>query len=173
MVWNWTAIGTVALAVAAVILAFLNYRIIRQTGELNRKERAERRLKEIIDWGEAILGCRYMHNINILDIPILANFKGFDLGKFIDFKLFLEYSALQTKHRYLSNIALEFDVSVQKAVDDVNEYLVEQIKHIDDELSARDQKQEEESGGVSKQYTSKLKASVDKMIAVATGFMPK
>jgi hypothetical protein len=50
------------------------------------------------------------------DIPNMSKVKSLDKQKFLSFKIFLEYSAMLTKYSYLSNIALDFDVSVQRAI---------------------------------------------------------
>jgi hypothetical protein len=46
-----------------------------------------------------------------------------------------------TKYSYLSNIALDFDVSVQRAIWDVNDNLVEHVKHLYDEISSQGEKE--------------------------------
>jgi Tfp pilus assembly protein PilO len=45
MTWNWTAIGPITLAGAAIVLALFNFLIISQASELNKKRNQERCFK--------------------------------------------------------------------------------------------------------------------------------
>ncbi|MBN2186264.1 MAG: hypothetical protein JW732_02300 [Dehalococcoidia bacterium] len=63
---DWTAIGTILLAIVTVVLVILNWRILKQNSDIRQKERKERLLKEIIDWGESIRRCSFLPDLEEL-----------------------------------------------------------------------------------------------------------
>jgi hypothetical protein len=52
-----TALGTLAMVFATLLLAYATFRIITSNREQEKRNRKERRLKEIVDWATDILVC--------------------------------------------------------------------------------------------------------------------
>ena len=165
MTWNWTAIGTILLAFATVVLAILTWRIIKQNSEISKKERQERLLKEIINWGESIKRCSFVSNLE--ELIIVLKLTGDDKRRVWALKHDYEYRIVGVRYSYLKNIALELDVSVQNAIKDVSDYLAKHIILLGLEFEGKTNANDVPDS------IDILKERVNKMIEVAVRFLPK
>ncbi|HEX9896464.1 MAG TPA: hypothetical protein VGA85_02225 [Dehalococcoidales bacterium] len=165
MTWNWTAIGTILLAFATVVLAILTWRIIKQNSEISKKERQERLLKEIINWGESIKRCSFVSNLE--ELIIVLKLTGDDKRRVWALKHDYEYRIVGVRYSYLKNIALELDVSVQNAIKDVSDYLAKHIILLGLEFEGKTNKNDVPDS------IDTIKESVNKMIEIAVRFLPK
>jgi len=163
--WNWTAIGTILLAFATVVLAILTWRIIKQNSEISKKERQERLLKEIINWGESIKRCSFVSNLE--ELIIVLKLTGDDKRRVWALKHDYEYRIVGVRYSYLKNIALELDVSVQNAIKDVSDYLAKHIILLGLEFEGKTNKNDVPDS------IDTIKESVNKMIEIAVRFLPK
>jgi hypothetical protein len=162
---DWTAIFTLILAIATVVLAFFNWRIIKQTSDIRQKERKERLLKEIIDWGESIRRCSYMPHLE--EMVVVLKLTGDDKRRVLALKYGNEYGIVAIKYTYLKNIASELDDSVQSAMKTVSDDLRRHIILLDQEYAGKTK------GSDVPNSIDTLKESVNKMIEVATGLLPE
>lgn len=163
--WDWTAIATFLLAIMTGALAFLTWRIIRQNSELRRKEREERLLKEIIDWGESVRKCSFVTNLE--ELIAILKITGDDKRRVWALKNDYECKTVAVRYTYLKNIALGLNVSVQSAIKDVSDNLARHITLLGLEFEGKTQENDVPDS------IDILKESVNKMIATATSFLPK
>ena len=119
---DWTAIGTILLATATVVLAVFNGRIIKQNSDIRQKERKERLLKEIIDWGESIRRCSFVSNLE--ELSVVLKLTGDDKRRVWALRHDYGCRTIAVRYTYLKNAAMELDVSVQSAIKIVSDNLV-------------------------------------------------
>ena len=165
MTWNWTAIGTSLLAIATVVLAFFNWKIIKQNSEIRQKERKERLLKEIINWGESIRRCSFVSNLE--ELIIVLKLTGDDKRRVWALKHDNECRIVGVRYTYLKSVASELDVSVQSAIKDVSHNLARHIILLGLEFEGKTKENDVPDS------IDILKESVNKMIEVAASFLPK
>lgn len=162
---DWTAIGTILLAIATGVLASLTWRSIKQNSEIRKKERKERLLKEIVDWGEAIRRCSFVTNLE--ELIIVLKLTGDDKRRVWALKHENEHSTVAVRYTYLKNIASELDVSVQSAIKDVSDKLAKHITLLGLEYEGKTKENDVPAS------IDRVKESVIKMIEVVAGFLPK
>jgi len=114
---DWTAIGTILLAFATWVLAFFTWRSIKQNSEVRKKERKERLLKEIINWGESIKKSSFVSNLE--ELIAVLKLKENDKQRVWALKHDYESRIVAVRYTYLKNIASDLDVSVQNAIKEV------------------------------------------------------
>lgn len=165
MILDWTAIGTFVLAIATGILAFFNWRIIKQNSEIIKKERKERLLREIINWGESIKRCSFVSNLE--ELIAVLKLTGDDKRHVWALKNDFEYRIVAARYTYLKNIASELDVSVQTAIKDVSDNLAKLITLLGLEFEGKTKENDVQDS------IDILERSVNKMTEVAVGFLPK
>ncbi|MDP2918656.1 MAG: hypothetical protein Q8O43_00320 [Dehalococcoidia bacterium] len=165
MTWNWTAIGTILLAIATGVLAFFNWKIIKQNSEIRQKERKERLLKEIINWGESIKRCSFISNLE--ELIIVLKLTGDDKRRVLALKHDYECRIVGVRYTYLKKVASELDVSVQSAIKDVSATLARHIILLGLEWEGKTKENDVPDS------IDILKESVNKMIEVAASFLPK
>jgi hypothetical protein len=160
-----TAIGTFVLAIVTGVHVILTKRIIKQNSDMRQKERKERLLREIIEWGESIRRCSYMPHLE--EMVSVLKLTGDDKRRVLALKYRNEYGIVAIKYTYLRNIALELDASVQSAMKTVSDDLGRHIILLDQEFDGKTKETD-----VSNSMNA-LQKSVNKMIEVAVGLFPK
>ena len=165
MALDWTAIGTILLAIATVVLAIFNWRIIKQNSDIRQKERKERLLKEIIDWGESIRRCSFVSNLE--ELIVVLKLTGDDKRRVWALKHDYECRIVAVRYTHLKNAALELDVSVQSAIKIVSDNLARHITLLGLEFDGKTKESDVPNS------IDTLKESVNKMIEVATSLLPK
>ena len=165
MALDWTAIGTIILAIATVVLAIFNWRIIKQNSDIRQKERKERLLKEIIDWGESIRRCSFVPDLE--ELIVVLKITGDDKRRVWALKHDYEYRTVAVRYTYLKNTALEFDVSVQSAIKIVGDNLARHITLLGLEFNGKTKESDVPNS------IDTLNESVNKMIEVAASLLPK
>jgi len=160
-----TATGTIVLAIATFVLAFFAWKSIRQNTKMRQKERKERLLKEIIDWGESIKKCSFVSNLE--ELSIVLKLKGDDKRRIWALKHDYEYRIAAVRYTYLKEIASDLNVNIQNAIKDVSNNLARHIKLLGSEFEG------ETKGTDVPDSIDNLKASVNNMITVAASFLPK
>ncbi len=162
---DWTAIGTILLAIATVVLASLTWRSIKQNSETIKKERKERLLKEIISWGESIRKSSFVSNLE--ELIIVLRLTGDDKRRVWALKHESEYRIVAVKYTYLKSIASDLDVSIQNAIKEVSDRLASHIILLESEFKGETKENDVPDS------IDKLKQSVNRMIEVAASFLPK
>jgi len=162
---DWTAIGTILLAIATVVIAILNWRIIKQNSDIRQKERKERLLKEIIDWGESIRRCSLAPNLE--ELIAVLKLTGDDKRRVWALRHDYEHRTVALRYTYLKNAALELDVSVQSAIKIVSDNLARHIALLGFEFNGKTKESDVPNS------IDTLGESVNKMIEVAAGLLPK
>jgi len=157
-----TAIGTIVLAIVTAIHA---RRIIKQNSDIRQKERKERLLKEIIDWGESIRRCSFVSNLE--ELSVVLKLTGDDKRRVWALKNENEYKIVAVKYAYLKNAALELGASMQSAIKTVSGDLARHIVLLGQEFDGKT-KESDVSNSI-----NTLQKSVNKMIEVAAGLLPK
>jgi len=160
-----TAIATILLAIATFVLAILNRKVIKQTSDIRQKERKERLLKEIIDWGESIRRCSFVSNLE--ELSVVLKLTGDAKRRVWVLKYINEFHIVAVRHTYLKNAALELDVSVQNAMKTVSDDLAKHIVLLGQEFDGKTKESDVPNS------INTLQESVNKMIEVAAGLLPK
>jgi hypothetical protein len=171
-----TAIATYVLAFITGVLAFLNWRIIRENRKLWQDERNERLLKEakdrkerflneIIDWGESIRKCAFISNTE--ELLTMLNVIEEKRKKVLALRYENEYKSVSARYTYIKSIASQLDISIQKAIEDVDKKYVYLLHILDWEYLGKTQPNDVEDN------IDKLKDSVVEMIKVVASFLPK
>jgi hypothetical protein len=171
-----TAIATLILAFVTAILAFFNWRIIRENRKLwqeerkerllkETKERKERLLKEIIDWGESIIKSCFVSNLE--ELIIVLKLTGTDKRHVLSLKYETESKIARIRYTYLKSAASELDVSIQNAINDVLANLNGHIYILGLEFDGKTKEKDVEDS------INRLTKSVNKMIEITVSFLPK
>ena len=160
-----TAIGTIVLAIVTAVHVILTRRIIKQNSDIRQKERKERLLKEIIDWGESIRRCSFVSNLE--ELIVVLKLTGDDKRRVWALKHDSECRIVAVRYTYLKNAALELDVSVQSAIKIVSGNLARHITLLGLEFDGKTKESDVPNS------IDTLKESVNKMIEVAAGLLPK
>ncbi len=163
--WDWTAIGTILLAIATVVLAIFTWRIIKQNSDIRQKERKERPLKEIIDWGESIRRCSFVPNLE--ELIVVLKLTGDNKRRVLALKNEYEYKIVAVKYAYLKNAAKELGASMQSAMKTVSDDLARHIVLLGQEFEGKTKESDVPNS------INTLQESVNKMIEVAAGLLPK
>jgi HAMP domain-containing protein len=156
------AIVTFLLAIATGALAFFAWRSIRQNSEIREKERKERLLKEIIDWGESIRKCSFLP-----PEEFVLRLTGDDKRRVLALKHESECRIVAVRYTYLKSIASDLDVSVQNAIKEVSNRLASHIALLGLEFEGKTKENDIPDS------IDRLKQSVNRMIKVAVRFLPK
>jgi len=162
---DWTAIGTIVLATATIVLAIFNWRIIKQNSDIRQKERKEKLLKEIICWGESIRRCSFVSNLE--ELSVVLKLRGDAKRRVWALKHANEFQIVAIRYPYLKNAALELNVSVQNAIKIVSDNLARHITLLWSEFEGKTKESDVPNS------IETLKESVNKMIEVAVGLLPK
>ncbi len=162
---TWTAVATILLAIATFVLAFLAWKSIKQNSEIRQKERKERLLKEIIEWGESIRRCSFVSNLE--ELSIVLKLEGDDKRRVWALKHEMECRIVAVRYTYLKEIASELDGSIQESIKDVSDDLARHIKLLGLEFEGKTTETDVPDS------IDKLKASVIKMITVTVNSLPK
>jgi len=160
-----TAIGTIVLAIVTAIHVILTRRIIKQNSDIRQKERKERLLKEIIDWGESIRRCSFVSNLE--ELSVVLKLTGDDKRRVWALKNENEYRIVAVKYAYLKNAALELGASMQSAIKTVSDDLARHIDLLGQEFDGKTKESDVPNS------INTLQKSVNKMIEVAASFLPK
>jgi hypothetical protein len=160
-----TAIGTIVLAIVTGVHVILTRRIIKQNSDIRQRERKERLLEKIIDWGESIRRCSFVSNLE--ELIVVLKLTGDDKRRVWALKHDYEYRTVAVRYTYLKNIALELDVSVQSAMKTVSDDLARHILLLGQEFDGKTKESDVDDS------INTLQKSVNKMIEVATGLLPK
>jgi len=160
-----TAIGTIVLAIVTAIHVILTRRIIKQNSDIRQKERKERLLKEIIDWGESIRRCSFVSNLE--ELSVVLKLTGDDKRRVWALKNENEYRIVAVKYAYLKNAALELGASMQSAIKTVSDDLARHIDLLGQEFDGKTKESDVPNS------INTLQKSVNKMIEVAAGLLPE
>lgn len=160
-----TAIGTIVLAIVTGVHVILTRRIIKQNSDIRQRERKERLLEKIIDWGESIRRCSFVSNLE--ELIVVLKLTGDDKRRVWALKHDYEYRTVAVRYTYLKNIALELDVSVQSAMKTVSDDLARHILLLGQEFDGKTKESDVDDS------INTLQKSVNKMIEVAAGLLPK
>ena len=160
-----TAIGTIVLAIVTAVHVILIRRIIKQNSDIRQKERKERLLREIIDWGESIRRCSFLSNLE--ELIVVSKLPRDDKQRVLALKHDSECRIIAVRYTYLKNAALELDASVQSAIKIVSDNLARHIKLLGLEFDGKTEESDVPNS------INTLQKSVNKMIEVAAGLLPK
>ena len=160
-----TAIGTIVLAIVTAIHVILTRRIIKQNIDIRQKERKERLLKEIIGWGESIRRCSFVSNLE--ELSVVLKLTGDDKRRVWALKNENEYRIVAVKYAYLKNAALELGASMQSAIKTVSDDLARHMVLLEQEFDGKTKESDVPNS------INTLQKSVNKMIEVAAGLLPK
>ncbi|MBM3143184.1 MAG: hypothetical protein FJ005_09150 [Chloroflexi bacterium] len=162
---DWIAIGTILLAIATVVLASFTWISIRQNSEIRKKDRKERLLKEIIDWGESIRKSSFVSDLE--ELIIVLKLTGDDKRRVWALKHENEYKVVAIRYTYLKSVASDLDVSIQNAIEEVSNRLASHIVLLGLEFEGKTKENDVPDS------IDRLKQSVNRMIKVAASFLPK
>lgn len=159
------ATATLILALVTAVLAFAAFRSISQNNNLQKRERKERLLNEIIEWGESIRKSSFVSNLE--EMIIVLKLTGDDKRRVWALKNEYEYLIVSVRYHYIKRIASELDVSLLSAIEDVSATVAKHIYLLRLEYDGKTKENDVSSS------IDKIKESINKMIDVAVGLLPK
>jgi hypothetical protein len=123
-VGDWITLGAVIVALAIGVTSLL------QTQRLQKRERKERLLNEIIEWAIDVAKCGLEK-----DLPDTSRITDVNDGKlhlaYSTNILAKSYQSMRGRNQYISQIVLTFGIDLQEAVSTLNKDVEEHIKLLD------------------------------------------
>jgi len=119
----YVAVGTLLLATATVLLALFSWLSIKSGYDREKRDRRERRLKEIIDWATDILVCgrgisRELYKELIDSIS----------HKAVEIEIEAKFNVISWRGVYIRNISTNLDKALHDSVLDTQRILRQHIK---------------------------------------------
>ncbi len=132
---NWINIGAAILVGGGTLtLAFMTWKSIRQTRNIQKSEKRERLLNEIIEWGIDVAKPKYALNLTSLTsstISLEDQVSAYQLGQASYTQILIE------RGKYIGQIALIFTQDLSIAVENVRHDLEEHDKLIHDWIDSK------------------------------------
>ena len=139
-------IAAILIGGGTLALAFMTWKSIRQTRSIQKSEKRERLLNEIIEWAVDLVKGTYGQDINIISLKDRELISAFLFG----------FTQLESRSEYIK-IASKFDKTLSEVVDEAIKTLEVCIKTHIDWLNCP-----------AKDKDKKMKESIDKQIDVTT-----
>ena len=162
---GYMEIGDWITLVAVLVALGIGVASILHTRSMQKRERRERLLNEIIEWGESIRKSSFV--FNLAELISVLQLTGDNKRRVLALKIDYECRIVGARYTYLKNIASELDVSVQSAIEDVSANLAKHIQLLGLEFDGKTKENDVPDS------IDRLKESVIKMIEVAAGLLPK
>lgn len=124
----YVAIGTLILATVTALLAGFTYLNIKSGYEREKRDRKERRLKEIIEWATNVAKCSLETGVFDETIPVSGLAAERALPELLD--SVVGFRIARAESVYISNITPEISPELKKSVDNLTEEIKEQIKFL-------------------------------------------
>jgi len=119
----YIAVGTLLLAAATIFLAFFSWLSIKSGYDREKRDRRERRLKEIVDWATDILVCG-----RDISRELYRELIDPTSHKAVEIEIEAKFNVISWRGVYIRNIASNLDKALHDSVLDTQRILRQHVK---------------------------------------------